>query len=60
MILAGIVVTFLGFLISVMSLSITSSVNGRLVIVVIGLFVSLFGIIGLINRTYMKTAIWRK
>lgn len=60
MILAGLVVTFLGFLISVFSLSITSSVNGRLVIVLVGLIVSLVGIIGLINPAYMKNAVWRK
>ena len=60
MILAGLVITLLGFLISVFSLSMTSSVNGRLVIVLVGLAVSLTGIIGVINRAYMKNAIWRK
>ena len=60
MILAGIVITLLGFLISVFSLSLTSSVTGRLIIVLVGLAVSLGGIIGVINRAYMKNAIWRK
>ena len=60
MILAGLVITLLGFLISVFSLSMSSSVTGRLVIVLIGLAVSLIGIIGVINRAYMKNAIWRK
>jgi hypothetical protein len=60
MTLIGLIVTFIGFLISVFSLSITSSVNGRMVIVLIGLIVSLVGIIGVINRGYMKNAIWRK
>jgi hypothetical protein len=60
MVIAGLVITLLGFLISVFSLSMTSSVNGRLIIVLVGLAVSLIGIIGVINRAYMKNAIWRK
>lgn len=60
MALAGVVITFLGFLISVMSLSMASSVGGRMVMVLIGLAVSLIGIIGVINRAFLKNAIWRK
>ena len=60
MVLLGIIVTLLGFIISVMSLGFTSSVNGRLILVLIGLAVSLTGILGIINRAYMKNAIWRK
>ena len=60
MAIAGIVITLLGFLISVFSLSATSSTPGRLVIVLIGLAVSLVGIIGVLNQAYMKNAIWRK
>ena len=57
---AGLIVTLLGFLIAVASLTITTGVNARLGIVIVGLIVSLAGIIGLINPAYMKTAIWRK
>jgi hypothetical protein len=60
MILMGILVTLLGFVLSVLSLAITSSVNGRLFIVLAGLAISLFGIIGMINQAYMRKAIWRK
>jgi hypothetical protein len=60
MIFAGIVITLLGFLISVFSLTATSSVAGRMVMVIIGIAVSLVGIIGVINRAYMRNAIWRK
>jgi len=60
MALAGVVITFLGFLISVMSLGMTSSVGGRMVMVLIGIAVSLVGIIGVINRAFLKNAIWRK
>ena len=60
MALAGVVITFLGFLISVMSLTMTSSVGGRMVMVLIGLAVSLIGIVGVINRAFLKNAVWRK
>ena len=49
-----------GFAIAVASLGLTSSVNARLLIVLLGLAVSLFGIIGVINKAYLKNAIWRK
>jgi len=59
-ILVGIAVTVLGFVISLLSLSMTASVNGRLVMVLMGLAVSLFGIIGIINRAYLKNPIWKR
>ena len=60
MILIGVFVTLLGFVISVLSLNLTSSVGGRLVLVLLGLAVSLFGIIGVLNKHYLKNAIWKK
>ncbi len=60
MIVAGIVITLLGFLIAVGSLGATASVGGRMVLVLIGLAVSLGGIIGVLNRAYLSKAIWRK
>lgn len=60
MIYAGILVTLAGFAIAVASLGLTSSVNARLLLVLLGLAVSLFGIIGVINKGFLKNAIWRK
>jgi hypothetical protein len=56
----GLLVTFLGFVLALCSLTLTSSVNGRLIIVLAGLAVSLVGIIGIINNGLLKNAIWRK
>jgi hypothetical protein len=39
---------------------VASGVNTRLLIVVLGIAVSLFGILGMINPAYLKNAIWRK
>ncbi len=58
--LVGILLAFFGFVISVLSLSLSSSAGGRLVIVLAGIAVSLFGILGLLNRAYLKSAIWKK
>jgi hypothetical protein len=60
MTIAGIVVTLLGFIIAVFSLNVTASVSGRMIMVLIGIAVSLGGIIGLLNQACLKNAIWRK
>jgi len=60
MAIAGIIITLLGFLISVLSVGISSSTSARLIIVLVGIAVSLGGIIGVLNPAYMKNAIWRK
>jgi hypothetical protein len=60
MILVGMLLTLLGFVISVLSLGVTSSVGGRLAMVLVGLAVSLFGIMGVLNKAYLKNAIWKK
>ena len=60
MIPLGLLVTLLGFVITVLSLGMTSSVSGRLIMVLIGLAVSLTGIIGVLNRAFLKNAIWRR
>jgi len=60
MILIGILMTFLGFLLAVLSVGMTGSIAGRLVVVLIGLAVSLAGIIGVLNRAFVKNAIWRR
>jgi len=60
MVLLGLLITLLGFVISFLSLGITTSVNARMVMVLIGIAVSFTGIFGVINRAYLKNANWRK
>ena len=59
MILVGLVVTLLGFVIAILSLTL-HSVGSQLVVVLLGLAVSLFGIVGILNKHYLKNAIWKK
>ncbi len=60
MALAGLVVTFIGFLISAASVGVMSATGGRLVMVLVGIAVSLFGILGIINPAYQKNAVWKR
>jgi hypothetical protein len=60
MAIAGVIVTLLGFIIAVASLGMSSSVGGRMVIVLVGLVVSLVGIIGMVNPAFQKKAVWKK
>ena len=60
MILAGVVITLLGFLVSVMSVALTASVGGRMAVVTAGLAISLFGVLGVLNRAYLRNAIWKR
>lgn len=56
----GVLITLLGFVIAVLSVAVTSSVGGRMAVVLIGIAVCLIGIIGVINRAFLKNAIWRR
>jgi hypothetical protein len=56
----GLGITFLGFLIAFFSLGITDSTAARMGIVLVGLAVSLVGIMGVITPAYQKTWIWKK
>ena len=60
MALVGLVVNIIGFLIAALSVGIMSGNGGRLVMVLVGLAISLFSIIGLINPAYQKDALWKR
>ncbi|HEY3442032.1 MAG TPA: hypothetical protein VGK29_14835 [Paludibaculum sp.] len=56
----GLLITFLGFLLSLFSLSLTTSVGTRMAMVLAGIALSLIGIVGVVNRAYLKNAIWKR
>ncbi len=60
MMIAGVVITFVGFLIAFFSVAMTADNTMRLIIVLVGIAVSLGGIIGVLNRACLSNAIWRK
>ena len=57
---AGIVVTFVGFLLAAGSVGIAGANSMRLAIVLVGIALSLGGIFGLINPAYQKNAAWKR
>lgn len=59
MALIGILLALLGFVISIFSLTL-HSVGGRLAVIVLGLAVSLFGILGVLNKAYLRNALWKR
>ena len=60
MVFVGMVVTFAGFLIAMLSPGIATSMGARLALTLIGIAISLIGIMGVINQAYLKNAIWKK
>jgi len=60
MAMIGVLVTLVGFLIAASSVGLASANAVRLVIVLVGIVVSLGGIVGLINPAYQKNAVWKR
>ena len=56
----GLLVTLLGFVIAVGSVGFATANSVRLVLVLVGIAVSLGGIIGLINPAYQQHASWKR
>ena len=56
----GLAVTFLGFVVAFISLGVTSSTGGRMGMVLAGIVISLFGIMGVLTPAYQKTWIWKR
>jgi hypothetical protein len=57
--LVGVVVTILGWLIVLFGLHIASGVGGRMVTTIVGMIVSLVGVIGILPAACNKNAIWK-
>ena len=60
MALVGLVITFVGFLLAAASVGISSSNSVRLILVLVGIMLSLGGILGVINPAYQKNAAWKR
>jgi hypothetical protein len=57
--IVGIVMALVGWLLPVVSLPLTQSLSVRFVLVVLGLIISLVGILGVLNNAHLKHAIWK-
>lgn len=60
MVVAGLLITLAGFLVSLLSLGLASSTGTRMGCAIAGIAISLFGIIAVLNRAYLKNPIWKR
>ena len=60
MALVGLVITLLGFGIAAGSVGMIASTGGRLGLVLVGIVISLVGVLGVINQAYQKNAVWKR
>ena len=56
----GLAVTLVGFLVAVSSIGVASSNGIRLVLVLVGIPISLGGILGILNPAYQQHAVWKR
>ncbi len=57
--IVGILMALAGWLLPVISLPLTQSLTARFVLAVLGLIISLVGILGVLNHAHLKHAIWK-
>ena len=57
--LIGLVMAVLGWLVPVLTLVITQSIVARMLLCLIGLAISLVGILVVMNKAHLKEAIWK-
>jgi uncharacterized membrane protein HdeD (DUF308 family) len=57
--LVGLLMVIAGWLIPVLTLPITHSLTTRLILTVVGLALSLSGILRVLNKAHLKHAIWK-
>jgi hypothetical protein len=60
MVAAGLLIMLAGFLLSLLSLTLASAVGVRMALVLAGIAITLFGLIGVLNRAYLKNALWKR
>jgi hypothetical protein len=60
MAVVGLLVTLVGFLIAAGSVGLAAATGVRLVIVLVGIAISLGGIMGLIVPAYEQNAVWKR
>ena len=57
--IVGILLALAGWLIPLVGLTVTQSLTARFVLVVLGIGISLTGILGVLNKAHLKNAIWK-
>ncbi|HEY1800369.1 MAG TPA: hypothetical protein VGG46_05475 [Terriglobales bacterium] len=58
--LVGILMAVAGWLVPVVGLGMTQSNAARLTLCIVGIGISLIGILGVLNKAHQKEAVWKK
>ena len=58
--LLGLLCVLAGWVVAMSGLFLTEAATGRIIIALLGISVSLFGSLGLLNVYYMERAIWKQ
>jgi hypothetical protein len=58
--IVGILMALAGWLIPIVALSMTQSVGARFGAAVVGIIISLVGILGVLNKAHQEDAIWKR
>jgi hypothetical protein len=58
--LVGILLALAGWLIPIVALSMTQSTGARFGAAIVGIIISLVGILGVLNKAHQADAIWKK
>jgi len=57
--LVGLLLAVVGWLIPVVGLTVTQTLGARFTLVLLGIGISLFGILSVLNKAHQKNAIWK-
>ncbi len=57
--IVGVVLALVGWLIPVVGITVTQSLTARFVLALLGIAVTLFAIMGVLNKAHLKHAIWK-
>ncbi|HYR88809.1 MAG TPA: hypothetical protein VE422_32330 [Terriglobia bacterium] len=58
--LVGILLALAGWLLPVVALTLTQSLMARFILTVVGIMITLIGILAVLNKAHLQHAIWRK
>jgi len=58
--LVGLLLALAGWLLPIVALSMTDSAGARFGACLVGIAISLVGILGVLNKAHLETAIWKK
>jgi len=58
--LAGLITMLVGWLLATVGALQVERLRGKFALVIVGIAVILFGLIGLLNKAQLKTAIWKQ